>query len=136
MVLRIPVYPMLVEKLPEQLVKLDQSTQAYIVKHKETKWRIAYNFQITIPELEALNPEIKKGLKEGQEIRIPIVASTTESETIDPAGTVASIITKYSQGRLLSHRKKNRGNPKGIGFPQSKPVCFGITGRDDIEGSR
>ncbi len=85
MVLRIPVYPMLVEKLPEQLVQLDQSTQAYIVKPKETKWRIAYNFQITIPELEALNPEIKKGLKEGQEIRIPIVASTTESETIDSA---------------------------------------------------
>ena len=28
MVLRIPVYPMLVEKLPEQPVKLDQATQA------------------------------------------------------------------------------------------------------------
>ena len=39
--------------------------------------------QITIPELEALNPEIKKGLKEGQEIRIPIMVSTTESETDD-----------------------------------------------------
>ena len=85
MVLRIPVYPMLVEKLPEKLVQLDQSTQAYIVKPKETKWRIAYNFQITIPELEALNPEIREGLKEGQEIRIPIIASKIESETIDPA---------------------------------------------------
>ena len=39
---------------------------------------------MTIPELEALNPQIKKGLKEGQEIRVPIVASTTESETVDP----------------------------------------------------
>ena len=34
--------------------------------------------------MEALNPEIKKGLKEGQEIRVPIMPSITESKTIDP----------------------------------------------------
>ena len=85
MLLRIPVYPKVVEKVPEPPVEIDQNTQAYIVKPKETIWRIAYNFKMTIPELEALNPEIKKGLKEGQEIRVPIMASTTESETIDPA---------------------------------------------------
>ena len=84
MVLRIPVYPVVVEEVPEPPVEVGQNTQAYVVKSKETKWRIAYNFQMTIPELEALNPQIKKGLKEGQEIRVPIVASTTESETIDP----------------------------------------------------
>ena len=83
--MRIPVYPKVVEKVPEPPVEIDQNTQAYIAKPKETIWRIAYNFQMTIPELEALNPEIKKGLKEGQEIRVPIMASTTESETIDPA---------------------------------------------------
>ena len=83
MVLRIPVYSKVVEKVPEPPFELDQNTQAYIVKPKETKWRIAYNFQMTIPELEFLNPEIKKGLKEGQEIRIPIMISTTESETDD-----------------------------------------------------
>jgi len=83
MVLRIPVYSKVVEKVPEPPFELDQNTQAYIVKPKETKWRIAYNFQMTIPELEFLNPEIKKGLKEGQEIRIPIMVSTTESETDD-----------------------------------------------------
>lgn len=84
MVLRIPVYPVVVEEVPEPPLEVDQKTQAYVVKPKETKWRIAYNFQMTIPELEALNPQIKKGLKEGQEIRVPIVASTTESETVDP----------------------------------------------------
>ena len=83
MVLSIPVYSKVVEKVPEPPFELDQNTQAYIVKPKETKWRIAYNFQMTIPELEFLNPEIKKGLKEGQEIRIPIMISTTESETDD-----------------------------------------------------
>jgi LysM repeat protein len=82
MVLRIPVYPeVVVEKLPEPKVEVDQNTQAYIVKPNETKWRIAYNFQMTIPELEALNPEIIKGLKVGQEIRVPFVATRIESET-------------------------------------------------------
>ena len=86
MVLRIPVYPVVVvEKLPEPTVEVDQNTQAYIVKPKETKWRVAYNFQMTIPELEALNPKIIKGLKEGQEIRVPFVATQTESETLGPS---------------------------------------------------
>ncbi len=86
MVLRIPVYlEVVVEKLPEPTVEVDQNTQAYIVKPKETKWRIAYNFQMTIPELEALNPKIIKGLKEGQEIRVPFVATQTESETLGPS---------------------------------------------------
>ncbi len=84
MVLWIPVYPEVVQEvvmLPK--VELDKSTQVYIVKPEETKWRIAYNFRMTIPELEALNPMIKNGLKEGQEILIPLVKSLTESETID-----------------------------------------------------
>jgi len=86
MVLRIPFYPeVVVEKLTEPTVEVDQNTQAYIVKPKETKWRIAYNFQMTIPELEALNPKIIKGLKEGQEIRVPFVATQTESETLEPS---------------------------------------------------
>jgi len=80
MMLRIPVYPKIVEKVtpPPQV---DQRTQSYIVKPKETKWRIAYNFQITIPQLEALNPKIKKGLKEGQDIRVPRIQIQTESRT-------------------------------------------------------
>ena len=86
MVLRIPVYPeVVVEKLPEPTVEVDQNTQAYIVKPKETKWRIAYNFQMTIPQLEALNPEIIKGLKVGQEIRVPYMATRIESETEEPS---------------------------------------------------
>lgn len=80
MMLRIPVYPKIVEKVtpPPQV---DQRTQSYIVKPKETKWRIAYNFQITIPQLEVLNPKIKKGLKEGQEIHVPRIQIQTESRT-------------------------------------------------------
>ena len=83
MVLRIPIYPLTFEEVPESSIEADQNTKSYVVKPKDTKWRIAYNFQMTIPELEALNPQIKKGLKQGMEIRVPIMASTTESETLD-----------------------------------------------------
>ena len=81
MVLRIPVYPNVVKEV-KKVPKLEKITQAYIVKSNETKWRIAYNFQITISELEALNPKIEKGLEEGQEIRVPLVFRKTISETI------------------------------------------------------
>ena len=136
MTLRIPVYPMVVEKLPEPTVELDQNTQAYIVKPKETKWRIAYNFQMTIPELEALNPQIKKVLKEGQEIRVPILASQTESETLE-----ASWDSNYNYYKVLPKEgyyrieKKNWGDPKGVGFSQSQFIGIGITGRNDPQGS-
>ena len=82
MVLRIPVYPKVVKEIVKEIPKVDSSTKAYIVKPKETKWRIAYNFQITIPELEALNPKIKRGLKEGQEIFVPIINRETISEML------------------------------------------------------
>lgn len=82
MILRIPVYPKpVVAPSSPKLVKKDLTTAPYIVKPKETKWRIAYNFQITIPELEALNPSIRMGLKEGQQILVPRMESITESET-------------------------------------------------------
>jgi hypothetical protein len=85
MILRIPVYAKLVEdaNTPPKLYEPSKTTRAYTVKSKETKWRIAYNFKMTIPELEALNPHIKEGLQKGQEIRVPVLASQTESETIE-----------------------------------------------------
>jgi len=82
MVLRIPVYPEIVDSTPASPKKVD-NTETYIVKPKETKWRIAYNYQMTIPELEALNPQIKNGLQEGQEIRVPLLPSSqSTSETV------------------------------------------------------
>ena len=82
MILRIPVYPKpVVAPSSPKPVKKELTTAPYIVKPKETKWRIAYNFQITIPELEALNPSIRMGLKEGQQILVPRMESITESET-------------------------------------------------------
>lgn len=82
MLLRIPVYNQQIKELvvPELTIE-DESTQKYIVKSKETKWRIAYNFKITISELEALNPKIKEGLKAGQQILVPVATSLTVSQS-------------------------------------------------------
>ncbi|EDP95426.1 LysM peptidoglycan-binding domain-containing protein [Kordia algicida OT-1] len=48
------------------------SFEKYTVKAKETKWGIAHSYGLTIEELEDINPEIKEGLKIGQEIKLPI----------------------------------------------------------------
>ena len=66
MQLRIPVYSELKLKKP-----VLNKTNEYIVKPKDTKWRIAYEFGISIDELEKLNPSIKNELKYGQTIFLP-----------------------------------------------------------------
>ena len=81
MLLRIPVYKQLKKEVFDAFVAEDKSTQIYIVKPKDTKWRIAYNLKMTIPELEALNPKIKEGLMVGQKIKVPIATSMTPSQT-------------------------------------------------------
>ncbi|MDG2372502.1 MAG: LysM peptidoglycan-binding domain-containing protein [Flavobacteriaceae bacterium] len=66
MKIRIPVYIRVKsEKTPLETLNL------YYVQPKDTKWRIAYTYGITINELEKLNPEIIEGLKFGQSIKLP-----------------------------------------------------------------
>ena len=43
----------------------------HIVKPKETKWRLAYEYGLKISDLEKINPEIVSGLKIGQQILLP-----------------------------------------------------------------
>jgi LysM repeat protein len=68
MQIKIPVYPII--EAPKA-VPLKEGLEKYLVQPKETKWRLAYRYGITIQELEQLNPQIKDGLKIGQEIVIP-----------------------------------------------------------------
>ena len=68
MQLKIPVYPII--EAP-RAVPLKEGLEKYLVQPKETKWRLAYRYGITIQELEQLNPQIKDGLKIGKEIVIP-----------------------------------------------------------------
>ena len=69
MQLRIPIYPK-IEIKNEPSEKL----ATYLVQPKDTKWRIAYSYGITIDELNELNPKIKEGLKFGDSISLPIKA--------------------------------------------------------------
>ena len=68
MILKIPVFKkkeLVSEEIPDHKITI------YKVKPKDTKWRIAYNNNITIQELEKMNPVLKKGLKIDQKIKIP-----------------------------------------------------------------
>jgi len=56
----------------EETKNEETSFETYTVKAKETKWGIAHSYGLTIEELEEINPEIKDGLKIGQEIKLPI----------------------------------------------------------------
>tara|TARA_X000000950_G_scaffold289495_1_gene414297 strand:- start:3266 stop:4993 length:1728 start_codon:yes stop_codon:yes gene_type:complete len=48
----------------------------HIVKPKETKWRLAYEYGLKISDLEKINPEIVSGFSIGQEILLPIGKDT------------------------------------------------------------
>ena len=49
----------------------------YVVQAKETKYGIARKYGMTIAALEALNPTIKTGLKEGETLKVPDVQTAT-----------------------------------------------------------
>ena len=80
MILKIPVFKkkeLVSEEIP------DYNIIIYKVKPKDTKWRIAYNNNITIQELEKMNPVLKKGLKIDQKIKIPKSDKMNLSNLID-----------------------------------------------------
>ena len=80
MILKIPVFKkkeLASEEIP------DYNIIIYKVKPKDTKWRIAYNNNITIQELEKMNPVLKKGLKIDQKIKIPKSDKMNLSNLID-----------------------------------------------------
>jgi len=66
MKIRIPVYAVVKSEKPSS-----ETLNLYLIQPKDTKWRIAYTYGITINELEKLNPEIKEELKFGQSIKLP-----------------------------------------------------------------
>ena len=58
----------------------NSSLQPYTVLAKEGKWRIAYKFGISVPQLEALNPGIGSDLKEGQKLNVPNIVVSDKNE--------------------------------------------------------
>ena len=66
----IPQFKMISNPVSTQVI------QSYTVLPKEGKWRVAYKFGISVPELEALNPTMGPYLKEGQQLNVPNILDT------------------------------------------------------------
>ena len=85
-ILRIPVYKQIKElKLIEKKIIPSKTYNIHEVKPKETKWRLAYKYGMTISELDSLNPILVNGLKIGQEIRVRntlLLDSIPEKDTL------------------------------------------------------
>ena len=68
----IPQFKMITSQVTKQII------QKYTVLPKEGKWRIAYKFGISVPDLEALNPTMGPYLKEGQQLNVPNILDSDE----------------------------------------------------------
>ncbi|AUC75738.1 LysM peptidoglycan-binding domain-containing protein [Olleya sp. Bg11-27] len=64
--IKIPIY-----KVTKEVVEAEGVTTSYTVKPKEGKWRIAYQYGITVQQLEALNPDMEEVLQPGSVITVP-----------------------------------------------------------------
>ena len=78
---------------------LGNTIKKYTVLPKEGKWRIAYKFGISVPELQALNPKIKDDLQEGQEINVPNIANN-EEKVVEESYSYYTVLPKEGFYRL------------------------------------
>ncbi len=92
--LEIPIY-----KTTTTVEPVKSATQNYIVKPKEGKWRVAYQFGITVQELEDLNPEMGEVLQPGQSIIVPNLESK-EVKTVDDRYSYYTVLPKEGFYRL------------------------------------
>ena len=95
--IKIPRYKTIVNQ-----VSLNNTIKKYKVLPKEGKWRVAYKFGITVPELEALNPNLGEGLQEGQEVNVPNI-SNNEEKAVEENYNYYTVLK--SEGYMALHRK-------------------------------
>lgn len=113
MKLRIPIFtkPEEFEDHQEELVTQKQDSltwQTHIVQPKETKWRLAYQYGTTIAALEEKNPEIKKGLKIGQILQVPLLPQLNIIPEKDTLFNYYMVLPKEGYYRI----EKKLGIPK------------------------
>jgi len=70
-------------KTIKQEVKVNNTVRTYKVQPKEGVWRVAYKFGISVPQLEALNPDMGLILKPGQELIVPNIHVNDEKQFED-----------------------------------------------------
>lgn len=95
--IQIPRFKTIVNK-----VSLNNTIKKYVVLPKEGKWRVAYKFGITVPELEALNPEINDVLQPGDELNVPNI-SNNEEKAVDEEFNYYTVLK--SEGFMALNRK-------------------------------
>jgi len=83
-------------------VSLNNTVKKYTVLPKEGKWRVAYKFGITVPQLEALNLDLPEVLQPGQEVNVPNI-SNNEEKTIEESYSYYTV--SKSEGFMSLDRK-------------------------------
>ncbi len=110
--------------------------QKYTVLAKEGKWRIAYKFGISVPELEALNPNMGLYPQAGEILNVPNIAESEEKTIQDKQFSYYTVKAKEGFYRLekklgLTKVQLEALNPElvstrieiGYGFKDSKDEC-------------
>lgn len=83
-------------------VTLNNTLKTYTVQPKEGKWRVAYKFGMTIPELEALNPNMNEILQPGDQLVVPNIANDDE-QLVDDRFNYYTVLK--SEGFMALNRK-------------------------------
>lgn len=95
--IRIPRYKTIVSQ-----VSLNNTLKTYTVKPREGKWRVAYKFGMTLPELEALNPNMNEVLQPGDQLVVPNI-SGNEEQSVDDNYSYYTVLK--SEGFMALNRK-------------------------------
>ncbi len=123
------LYILAVEKDPESIktrMEVDGDIIVHEVQKKQTLYAISKIYGISVGDIMEVNPEIKKGLKEGQLIKIPISKLKEEEEQLEIIDDgryliheVQSKETLYSLSKFYSVpidsiKAANEGLPEGL----------------------
>ncbi|OUS02071.1 peptidoglycan-binding protein [Flavobacteriales bacterium 33_180_T64] len=95
--IKIPKFKTIVNK-----VSFSNTIKKYKVLPKEGKWRVAYKFGITVPELEALNPKLGEVLQPGQKVNVPNI-SDNEEKSVEETYNYYTVLK--SEGYMALNRK-------------------------------
>ncbi|RKE98047.1 PBP1 and LysM peptidoglycan-binding domain-containing protein [Ichthyenterobacterium magnum] len=95
--IKIPRYKTIINN-----VSYNNTLKKYKVLPKEGKWRVAYKFGITVPELEALNPKMNTVLQPGDEVNVPNI-SNNEEKTVEDNFNYYTVLK--SEGYMALNRK-------------------------------
>ena len=83
-------------------VVLENTIKKYKVEPREGKWRIAYKFGITVPQLELLNPDMEPVLQPGQELNVPNI-ETSDEKIVEDTFNYYTVLK--SEGFMALNRK-------------------------------